>query len=127
MKRSFRVATVFTGAAACAAALMPAAEAAPVTPGASARLTPNTTARTCGQTNHYTNSVHLYYSSRESHPLPACITGIRNVYIGTGKRFSYYCGGAFSGSLEISGTFRHFTAGVRHHNLYKVYVSDVYI
>jgi peptidoglycan hydrolase-like protein with peptidoglycan-binding domain len=33
MKRSFRVATVFTGAAACAAAFGPAAAAAPATPG----------------------------------------------------------------------------------------------
>jgi hypothetical protein len=119
------VATAFTGAAACAVALAPAAEAAPAAPGATARITPDAVAGDCNRNVYYTSSVHLYYTASENHTSPACIGGDGYVYIGTGKRFASYCAGAYSGSLEINGTFRHFTAG--RHYLYGAQVSGIYI
>jgi hypothetical protein len=127
MKRSFRAATVFTGAAACAAGLAPAAHAAPMAPGATASIT----AHNCGQSNSY--SLHLYYALSENHPVPACI-GSRNgrsgavqeqVFFGAGKRFAAYCAGAYSGDLIIHGSSRHFTYGT--HSLYGASVEGVFI
>jgi hypothetical protein len=131
MKRSFRVATVFTGAAACAA-LAPAAHAASAAPGATARITPDTTAHDCskGSTTIYsrTNEVHLYYSSKEHHTYPACIFGSGSPIIwGRGKRFGSYCAGAWSGYLYIDGGARRFTAGNTVHQLYNASVSGIMI
>jgi hypothetical protein len=131
MKRSFRVATVFTGAA--TAVLAPAAAyAAPAAPGATARITPDTTNHDCskGSTTIYsrTNQVHLYYSSREHHPYPACIAGTGSPIIwGPGKRFSSYCAGAYSGYLDIDGSARRFTASSTVYPLFDASVSGIWI
>jgi hypothetical protein len=123
MKRSFRVATVFTGAAACAVALAPAAEAVPVAPGTTSRITPDTTARDCTKT--FTSSVVLYYSSKQNHSVNACIAGIGFVYFGQGKRFASYCAGAYSGFMYVNGTRRPFTEGS--HPTYGAAISAVSI
>jgi hypothetical protein len=123
MKRSFRVATVFTGAAACAVALAPTAHAAPAAPGATARITPDTTARDCTKT--FTSSVVLYYSTKQNHSVNACIAGVGFVYLGQGKRFASYCAGAYSGFMYIDGDRRTFTEGS--HPLYNAAVSAISI
>jgi hypothetical protein len=122
MKRSFRVATVFTGVAACAAVFAPAAEAAPAAPGVMTRIAPDTvTAYDCSVAN---TALHLYYTPSESHSIPACFSGTGYWYVGTGKRFDAYCAGDYSGSLEVDGTWRRFTEGA--HKLYGS-VEEVYI
>ena len=127
MKRTFRVATVFTGAAACAVGLAPpAAEAAPVAPGATARITPDITVRDCTGPNN-TSSVHLYYRASENHVPAACFRSSGSYFWGTGKKFASYCGGAFSGYLFIDGEGRHFTAGSSYHYLYGASVSGIRI
>jgi hypothetical protein len=123
MKRSFQVATIFTGAAACAVALAPAAGAAPLTPGNTARITPDTTARNC--TSTFTSSVVLYYTPSENHSKNACVKGIGFVYLGQGKRFTAYCAGAYSGFFYINGNRRSFTEGS--HPLYSQAVSAISI
>ena len=126
MKRSFRVATVFTGAA-CATALVPTAvaAAAPVAPAPMARITPDIiTIRNCPSVP--TNALHLYYTSSEYHYRGACVTGAVGSFIGfSGKKFSEYCAGEYSGNLRINGKSEHFTAGT--HHLYKQVVSGVYL
>lgn len=125
MKRSFRAATLFTGAAACAVALGPAAHAAPVAPGATARITPDITGGNCSPPTVIDSSVHLYYEASQKHPVPACFNGSGTWTLGKGKRFASYCAGAFSGYLYIDGTPRKFTDGI--HNLYGASVSKVRI
>ena len=124
MKRSFRVATVFTGAAACAIALTPAAEAAPMAPGGTAKITPATTGGNCNPSLS-TTSLHLYYTPAEHHSLAACFAGGGTFTIGKGKKFQFYCAGQYSGHLFIGGQARHFTAGV--HSLHGASVSKVSI
>jgi hypothetical protein len=123
MKRSFRVATVFTGAAACAVALAPGAGAATAAPGAAAKVTPDTTARDCDAT--FTSSVVLYYTAAENHSVDACIAGTGFVDLGQGKRFTSYCAGAYSGFFYIDGVRRSFTEGS--HQLHSQAVSAVSI
>jgi hypothetical protein len=128
MKRSFRVATVFTGAAACGAALAPAAHAAAVAPGATAALRPETThAGNCPAGE--TNSVRLYYTSSENHPTPLCAHGVSiaspSTWGTTGKRFSSYCGGEYSGYMFLSGVPAHFTAGTAFHSLHRHVISGI--
>ena len=121
MKRTFRVATVFTGAAACAATLTPAAQAAPVAPGVMTRATPDAIASDCGRSP--TASVHLYYTISEKHSVPACVDSLGVAHLG--KRFGSYCGGAWSGYLYVGGSARHFTAGTAYHNMFGVSVSKI--
>jgi len=124
MKRAFRVATVFTGAAACAGVLTPAAQAAVVAPGGAVRATPDAVAvGSCSPNiNGDYNTLALYYLSDEHHP-PACFTGSGYWYVGTGVRFAKYCAEGKSGYLEIKGTWERFTPG--DHNLHSQYVSAV--
>jgi hypothetical protein len=124
MKRSFRVATVFTGATACAVALTPMAEAAPVAAGATARMTPNAVAGNCPTNANSTNALVLYYTTSEHHTLPACILGKGKVSFGK-KRFRAYCAGQYSGYFWINGAKKGFTAGI--HSLYGASVSAVSI
>jgi hypothetical protein len=91
MKRSFKVATVFTGAAACVTALAPMAEAATAT------VVPDTTAGNCGVNSRA--AVHLYYSAKANHPVPGCIKGTGYISFIGGKKFAGICGGAYSGSF----------------------------
>ena len=91
MKRSFRVATVFTGIAACATALAPPAEAAPAIPGATTTATAGTpTVKKC--TAGLGHWVHLYYTLSERHG-PECFGGSGYIDF-TGKtRFFKLCAG----------------------------------
>lgn len=91
MKRSFQVATVFTGAVACAAALAPTVEAE------AAAVTPATTAGNC--TIASASAVHLYYPASAKHPTPACIKGAGTYNFVGGKKFAGICGGAWSGTF----------------------------
>jgi hypothetical protein len=115
MKRSFKVATVFTGAAACAAAFAPTALAAPAAPGATAKVTPDIVGGDC-PTNPFSsnNLLHLYYTPSEQHSLAACFGGKGIYTIGKGKYFSYYCAGQYSGHLWVNGVKKVFTAGTHH-------------
>jgi hypothetical protein len=101
MKRTFRVATVFTGAAACAVALAPTAEAAPAAPGATTTITPETiTANNC--TAGEWNWLHLYYTAAEHHATPACFGGTGVFNIPGNKRFTRFCAGGNIGDLITS-------------------------
>jgi hypothetical protein len=91
MKRSFRVATVFTGAVACATALAPTAEAATAT------VTPDTTGGNCAANSG--PAAHLYYSAKAHHSLAACFNGAGYYSFIGGKKFAGVCGGAWSGSF----------------------------
>jgi hypothetical protein len=124
MKRSFRVATVFTGAAAATVAgFAPAAGAATVAPGAATRITPDITGGNCS--SNANSSVHLYYEASQNHARPACFNGDGTWPIGKGKRFVSYCAGGFSGYLYIGGTPKKFTRGT--HYLYGASVSKIEI
>jgi hypothetical protein len=70
MRKAFKVATVFTGAAACAAAFMPAAEAAPTATAKTQQIGPDIIVKDCdaGQTT----SVHFYWPSAAHHG-PTCL------------------------------------------------------
>jgi hypothetical protein len=101
MKRSFRVATVFTGAAACAVGLAPAAHAAPAN-GATAKITPRgITANDC--TAGERDWAHMYYTAAENHRTPACFAGTGVFTIPGNKRFTYFCPGNNSGYIYFKG------------------------
>jgi hypothetical protein len=118
MKRSFRVATAFTGATACAVALAPV--------GAQEAHAASIRAGDCSK-GFAKSALHLYYEHSEDHPEPACFSLDGSVYLGTGKRFASYCGGGWSGYLWIKGTAHRFTAGATYHHLYGQSVSRVLI
>ena len=125
MKRSFRVATVFTGAAACAAAFAPTANAAQVAPDGTTRIAPDAIAANCEPGMIDASSLHLYYSPKQNHPKPACVflsDGYVPIGNGTAK-FSSYCAGGYSGYLYINGSPHRFTRG--NHHLYGQVVSAV--
>ena len=87
MKRSFQVATVFTGAVACATTLAPTADATTVTP--------DVTAGNCAVNSG--PAAHLYYSANAKHPLAACLNGSGYISFPGGKKFAGICGGEYSG------------------------------
>jgi hypothetical protein len=93
MKKSFRVATVFTGAVACATALTPMAEAATAT----ATVTPDATAGNCAANSG--PAVHLYYPANANHSLAACVKGGGYISFPGGKKFAGICGGEWWGSF----------------------------
>jgi hypothetical protein len=124
MKRSFRAATVFAGAAALGVAAMAAA------PAPAAHASTPARAFTCGANTPSGSGqfLHLYYKVK-SHNTAGCVEAY-----GTGEyaplaptRFQYYCGGTYSGYLFISGQERHFTDGYTYHKLYNALVSGIYI
>jgi len=120
MRRSFRVATVFTGAAAAVATFTPAAGAAPITPLAPAAADAH--GQTCSSV--VTSDLVLWYKGSTHHP--ACVSGRGFVGIGDGNaRFSQYCAGEYSGYLWVSGERQPFTKGI--HHLYGQKVSAVSI
>jgi hypothetical protein len=122
MKRAFKVATVFTGAAACAFGLTPTAVAAPVGTNIP-DLAHNCTAVS-------PSAVHLYYPASHHHPTPACVlTPAGTVQsLNPPIRFQSYCGGAASGSFFINGSrWGHFTRGNKKHNLFNVVISEVFV
>ena len=117
MKKSFRVAAVFTGAAAAIAGFAPAAGAATAAPDAAG-------AGNC--TAAKTQDLVLYYTASEKHPTPACVSGFGYTPIGNRNlHFQSYCGGRYSGYFWIDGSRKHFTAGIVYHNLYGAEISQV--
>lgn len=122
MKRAFRVATVFTGAAACAAAMTPAAQAARVVPGH--EFVPDAvTARVCSpQTTGSENLVELIYEKGHK---PECFTGNGQTAI-EGAPFYRYCAESKSGEMYIRSVgWMPFTEGT--HSLYGQVVSSIVI
>jgi hypothetical protein len=73
MRKAFKVATVFTGAAACAAAFAPAAGAA--TTARTQLMEPATSHRNCSKTA--TSSTVLWRPSSANHG-PTCVSGWAN-------------------------------------------------
>jgi hypothetical protein len=99
MRKAFRVATAFTGAAACAAAFTPAAAAAATT--AKTQVGPDTFHRNCP---HYsTTSVHLYWPASKDHG-PTCVGQLGESTL-SGTYFRSVCTGNNSGSMSTSRTF----------------------
>jgi hypothetical protein len=117
MRRSFRAATVFTGATAAAIAFVPAPAAH-----ASSILGGN-----CSNPDFGPFALTLKYSSHEHHSVDACFSGIGNWPLGNAPKFVSYCGGAWSGYLWINHTAERFTPGSKFHHLYNVPVSRVLI
>jgi hypothetical protein len=124
MKRSFKVATVFTGAAACAAAFAPTAGAATVAPGATARITPEAiTANDC--TAGEWDWAHMEYTAAERHPTDACYGGSGIFDIAGNKRFTEFCpGGNFGWLVTSFGSFS-YSAGAYTIPLYSAIVYAV--
>lgn len=102
MKRSFKVATAFTGVAACATVMAPAAGAA---------TTMRDTAMNC--TANTAPWVHLYYSPNQHHPTPACFGNNGANFITHGQKFSELCTGNNFGFFVISGATSPFGSGER--------------
>jgi hypothetical protein len=105
MKKPFRVATVFTGAAACAAAFAPAAAAMPVAAGAATHdLAPGITATgnitatdDCG--SRTVGWLYLYYTASEHHG-PICLGGTGRAVLDPGTRIAGICVGNTRGSFN---------------------------
>jgi hypothetical protein len=125
MRKSFRVATIFTGAAACAVALAPAANAEALAPGGATKVTPELKGNCSAGT--FRNSVHLYYEKSEKHKLAACYNVEGSLIPVKANKWASYCGGAYSGYFYIGGIARKFTAGTAYHPLGKQVISDVFI
>lgn len=126
MRKSFRVATVFTGAAACAAVFTPAAHAAPAAPGATAGITPKALTHnncTAGELDWF----HLYYTAAENHPTPACFAGTGTYVISSNKRFAFFCAGNNSGYLGTDIGRIPFSGGSIPFNLHSHIVHSVHL
>jgi hypothetical protein len=111
MRKAFKVATVFTGTAACAALLAPAAEAAT---GANAQQAePATSVRNC-TIGPKTHSMVFWWLSTAHHG-PTCVGGANSVNVTKhlGVRYKDFCGGTNYGRIftspflawEVSGKF----------------------
>jgi len=102
MRKAFKVATVFTGAAACAAAFAPAAEAA--TTARTQLIEPATSHRNCA--GGTTTSTVLFRPTSADHG-PTCVGGANNydspTYLG-GTYFTYFCAGNNYGSIFYTPT-----------------------
>ncbi len=118
MKRSFKVATVFTGVAALGAIAAPAANAAVVGPGTKA--TPNITGKSCGGFVSNYKGLILAYTAGHA---PACFSGTGTTGVGGDPAFQSYCAGSAVGYLYIGGKARAFTSNV--HQLGGQHVSKV--
>jgi hypothetical protein len=127
MRKSFRVATAFTGAAAAVTGFAPAAGAATAAPAVTPAATGTAHAGNCTQAKTY--DLVLHYAKAERHASPACVTGTGFVAIGDGGvHFSSYCAGAaFSGYLWINHSPRPFADNATLHKLYGADVSGVTI
>ena len=73
MRRAFKVATIFTGAAACAAVFTPATTAGAATTG---QMKPDTSDRNCYKND--TTSAAFYYPASKDHG-PLCFGGANSV------------------------------------------------
>jgi hypothetical protein len=96
MRKAFKVATVFTGVAACAAVFTPAAEAATTT------IKPATSHRDCGAGG--TTSMMLWFQPSAHHG-PLCVGGANGKgwnHIGLDTTAAW-CAGNNSGSMLLDG------------------------
>lgn len=91
VKRSFKVATAFTGVAACATVMAPAADAA----------VPLTAMNCTAALGHW---VHLGYSKNQHHITDACFGNNGWNYLTNGQKFSSLCTGNNWGRFIASGT-----------------------
>jgi hypothetical protein len=136
MKKAVRLATMVTGTAAWAATMTPVvAQAAPVAPAATGKVTPNAimgrvtpdaTVSVCSSSRSvFSHTLILIYPNSGKHA-PVCFQG--SGYWHTGNtRFSGYCAAQMSGALEIKGKWYRFANDKAIHNLYKQVVSSVYL
>jgi hypothetical protein len=97
MRTAFKVATVFTGAAACAAAFAPAAGAA--TTAKTQLMEPGAFHKNC--TGGSTRSVHFYYPMAADHG-PTCVGEAGSTSLG-GTHYSSVCTGNNNGFFLHSG------------------------
>jgi hypothetical protein len=96
MRKAFKVATVFTGGVACAAAFTPALAANAATNAETGTGTTQAPLDVIDCPTHPNTSVHLYWSPGENHP-PTCV-GNHQVYTGFGHvHYISLCAGNNSG------------------------------
>jgi hypothetical protein len=129
MRRAFKVATVFTGAAACAAAFTPAAEAAPMTTAKTELITPDTAHHDCAVGPATTSAVFYWLPS--AHHGPTCVGGDPDYDVNTslgGNAFSKMCAGNNYGEFYVVGDSIpfHFIPG-QVSDIYDLPVSVVFI
>jgi hypothetical protein len=127
MRKAFTVATVFTGAAACAAAFTPAAEAAPTA--RTQVIAPDTAHHNCTVGPATTSAVFYWPASK--HHGPTCVGGSPDVHQRTslgGTEFSKLCTGNNSGYYFVK-TLSSPMGFTRGHtmDLFGFYVSQVSI
>ena len=122
MRKAFKVATVFTGAAACAAAFAPAAGAA--TAARTQPAEPATSHHNCG--GGRTTSTVFWWPSAAHHG-PTCVGGYNNYHSVTflDTYYSGYCPGDNYG--WFNGRIYHYSPSKHKFSLHHVYVSDVSI
>ena len=100
MRKSFKVATAFTGTAAATAMFAPAAGAATVTPDVSHF---NCNAPTFFGT--------VLYRPASAHHGPTCVSGFGKTNLGS-TYFQYFCAGGFSGNIIFPDrAARHYNPG----------------
>jgi hypothetical protein len=122
MRKAFKVVTVFTGTAACAAAFAPAAGAATVT------VKPTTTHKNCSL-GPKTTSMVFWWPASANHG-PTCVGGYGDPGYTTNldTYYSSFCAGDNYGSVFIKGRPDvSFGPGTGTYNLDYAYVMGVYI
>jgi hypothetical protein len=138
MRKAFKVATVFTGTAACAAMFVPAAEAA--TAANAQQAEPATSHHNCAVGPRTTSTVLMWPSA--AHHGPTCVGGEVDyrVFTRLGTHYSKICGGnnsgwitgpgfaspSFHGATAIHDAMK-FTKGTGTFNLYDAYISSANI
>jgi hypothetical protein len=113
MRKAFKVATVFTGAAACTALFAPGAEAATATAAKPQLIVPDTTHKNCAIGPRTTSTV-FYWPAAKNHG-PTCVGGGGNYGISTslgGNVFTSYCpGNNFGIFTTTDGGIRSYSPG----------------
>jgi hypothetical protein len=104
MRRAFKVATVFTGAAAAAAAFTPAALAA--TAAGAHRMEPATSIRNCDGNLQSTTSM-VFKRPPSAHHGPTCIgdgnVALRGIGVSPEANYGNYCTGNNTAAIHFSG------------------------
>jgi hypothetical protein len=133
MRKAFRVTTVFTGAAVCAATFMPGTEAAAAPTSKARQLEPDTFHMNCPA--NPTTSAHFYWPAK-SHHGPTCVgekyppaTSLNHVFSAfcAGNNYGYYIAdgwtvgfsygsvktlnASYIGKAWINGWYGHSTCG----------------
>ena len=117
MRKAFKVATVFTGAAACAAMGAPAAEAA--TAANARQAEPATSVRNCA-IGPRTTSMVFWWPNAANHG-PTCLGGFANRGVSVdleGNKFRAFCGGNNYGTIYTNPNAKWVVSGVT----YKGYI-----